>query len=105
MREPLPTPGKGGLPLPSGGLPPQPQQFTPQSVEDLNAVVPQGAPELKTQHPAQACHGILAPAYMLSCFHEPRVPLAFVSLWHRTWSGRRPAHASAKAKKSSLQMP
>ncbi len=68
MRAPLPTPGKGGLPLPSGGLPAQPQQFSPKTVEDLNAVVPPGAPELKTQHPAQACHGTVVHVHVLSCF-------------------------------------
>lgn len=53
VRKLLPRPGKGDLPLPEGGLPAHPAQFAPQTVEDLNNVVPQGAPQLQTQHSTQ----------------------------------------------------
>ena len=53
VRQLLPTPGKGDLPLPKDGLPRLSCAFDPQSVEDLNAVVPDNAPKLQTAHPPQ----------------------------------------------------
>ncbi len=53
VRPLLPTPGKGDLPLPQGGLPRLASAFEPQSVQDLNAAVPQGAPQLRTPQPPQ----------------------------------------------------
>lgn len=53
MRQLLPTPSKGDLPLPKDGLPRLASVFDPRSVEDLNAVVPDGAPKLQTAHPPQ----------------------------------------------------
>ena len=53
VRPVLPTPDKGDLPLPKDGLPRLASAFDPQSVEDLNAVVPENAPKLQTAHPPQ----------------------------------------------------
>jgi hypothetical protein len=55
----LPTPGKGDLPLPKDGLPWLAAAFDPQSVEDLNAVVPEDAPKLQTAHPPQVLSFLL----------------------------------------------
>ena len=44
----MPTPQQGDLPLPQG-LPPAMLECNPQAVEDLNAVVPQGAQQLSSQ--------------------------------------------------------
>ena len=44
----MPTPQQGDLPLPQG-LPPTMLECNPQAVEDLNAVVPQGAQQLSSQ--------------------------------------------------------
>ena len=53
LRQLLPTPGKGDLPLPTDGLPRLASVFDPRTVEDLNAVVPENAPKLQTAHPPQ----------------------------------------------------
>ncbi|KAI3426359.1 hypothetical protein D9Q98_008731 [Chlorella vulgaris] len=45
VRKPLPTPSRGSLPLP-GGLDAAQLAFAPQRVEELNAVVPSGHPQL-----------------------------------------------------------
>lgn len=63
VRQLLPTPGKGDLPLPAGGLPCLASAFDPQTVEELNAVVPDGAPKLQTAHPPQV--------HAASCGHAP----------------------------------
>ncbi|KAI7840945.1 hypothetical protein COHA_005375 [Chlorella ohadii] len=53
VRACLPTPKRGALPLP-GGLPADLLAFEPQRVEDLNAAVPAGHPQLATpQHDAR----------------------------------------------------
>lgn len=44
----MPTPQQGDLPLPQG-LPSAMLECNPQAVEDLNAVVPQGAQQLSSQ--------------------------------------------------------
>ena len=46
VRKEAPTPQKGDLPLPAGLE--QKLQFQPNSVEDLNVVVPEGAAKLST---------------------------------------------------------
>lgn len=53
VRDLLPTPQEGDLPLPGGGLPKVSFSFQPASVEDLNQVVPEGQPKLSTQHASQ----------------------------------------------------
>lgn len=53
VRQLLPMPSKGDLPLPKDGLPRLSSVFDPRSVEDLNAVVPDSAPKLQTAHPPQ----------------------------------------------------
>lgn len=56
VRQLLPTPQLGDLPLPGGGLPKVSSSFQPASVEDLNEVVPQGHPQLSSQHASQRTH-------------------------------------------------
>lgn len=48
VRAAFATPQEGELPLPKG-LPPAMLECNPQAVEDLNAVVPQGAQPLSSQ--------------------------------------------------------
>ena len=48
VRAAMPTPQQGDLPLPQG-LPPAMLECNPQAIEDLNAVVPQGAQQLSSQ--------------------------------------------------------
>lgn len=47
VRAPLPAPRSGALPLPAG-LDPAALDFLPKTVEELNAIVPAGAPKLMT---------------------------------------------------------
>lgn len=56
VRQLLPTPQKGDLPLPPGGLPKLSSAFSPQSVEDLNVLVLEGAPKLSTPKPKQTTY-------------------------------------------------
>jgi hypothetical protein len=65
-RATLPVPAAGSLPLPAG-LPTLKAAFEPRSVEDLNAVVPEGAPKLAAPAPPEApvCTGFAGNSYKL----------------------------------------
>ena len=71
MRALLPTPGAGSLPLPAGGLPSLAAAFEPRSVEDLNACVPDGAPQLRTAQPPQVWFEIM---FVAVCTHPSAWP-------------------------------
>ena len=65
-RAPLPVPEQGALPLPSG-LPTLQAAFEPRGIEDLNAVIPEGAPKIAAAPPPEA--PVCTMASMSTC-HE-----------------------------------
>ena len=76
-RAPLPTPAAGSLPLPTG-LPALKAAFEPRTIEDLNAVQPEGTPPLATQPEPKAPVGIThsavacGPMYLCTRIYLPR---------------------------------
>ena len=86
VRKEAPTPQKGDLPLPAGLE--QKLQFQPNTVEDLNVVVPEGAAQLSTPQYDQnvSCGAdehaepLPAPAWLLAARGQQLQPCAAQNL-------------------------